>query len=71
MSAVSREHFVPLDVAAYAFTPSDLPATAADLRPTHSMKMSMAVPSIWWLAALPLRKESKVSRLSSIPAARK
>ena len=71
MNAVSCERLVPLDVAADAVTPAYLPVTVADLHQTYPMRKSMAVPSIWWLAAPPAQKERNVSRLSSIPAARK
>ena len=49
--AVSRERLAPLNVAADAVTSAYLPAMAADLHPTYSVRTSMAVPSICWLAA--------------------
>ena len=69
MDPLSHERLHPLDVAAGAVTPAYLPATATDLPPTYSMKTSMAVTSI--ASAPPTRKECKVSRLSSMPAALK
>ena len=70
-NAVSRERLARLDIAADLVTPRYRPATAADLYPTCSTRTSMAVPSIRWLPATPTRKECKVHRLSSMPAARR
>ena len=72
MNAVSRERFVPFDADADAVSPTQyLPATAEGLHPTYSIRTSMAVPSVRWLAAPPTRNECSVYRLSSIPAARR
>ena len=66
INAVSRERFAPLDGGTDAVTPTYMLATAGDLHPTYAMRTFMAVPSIWWLAPPPTRKECNVYRLSSI-----
>ena len=71
VNTASPERLAPRDPAADAVTPAYRPATAADFHPTYSIRTSMAVPSMWWLAAPPTRKECNVYCLFSIPAARR
>ena len=62
MPFLSRERFIPA-AAADAVTPTYLRATVADFHPTYSIRTSVAVPSMLWLAAPPARKECIVYHL--------
>ena len=68
MNAVARERLVRLDAAADSATSTNLLATVEDLHPTYSMRTSMAVASMWWLAAPP--HSVRVQRVSLIPNTR-